>query len=88
MGRIPFSVLAVCAHPHGRVHSRTVTYKFKADDAGATFKCRLDKKGYRRCESPNKLHVTPGKHTFRIRATDRDGNVEAKPAKDNFKVIR
>jgi hypothetical protein len=75
-------------HPHGRTDDRRAIYRFEADDAGATFDCRLDKKSYKRCESPEKFHVKRGKHTFRIRATDGAGNGEEKPAKDAFRVIR
>jgi polyhydroxybutyrate depolymerase len=74
--------------PPKRTDARKVTYKFKADDAGATFECKLDHKGYKHCKSPDELHVKPGKHTFRIRATDAAGNEEEKPAKDKFRVTR
>ncbi|MDX6581900.1 MAG: polyhydroxybutyrate depolymerase [Solirubrobacterales bacterium] len=74
--------------PPNRTDAREVTYKFKADDAGATFACKLDHKGYKDCKSPDKLHVKPGQHTFRIRARDAAGNQEEKPAKDTFRVVR
>lgn len=74
-------------HPPGRTRDRTVKYGFKADDAGATFKCKLDKGNYKRCKSPKKLHVKTGKHTFSVWATDASGNRENKPAKDTFRVV-
>jgi len=74
-------------HPPSRTHDHTVKYEFKADDAGATFKCKLDKKDYKRCKSPDRVHVKTGKHTFSVQATDASGNKEKKPAKDTFRVI-
>jgi hypothetical protein len=70
------------------VHQHSLKYKFNADDAGATFECRVDDKDYKRCSSPKNIHVKSGKHTFRIQATDAAGNEEEKPAKDTFRVTR
>ena len=61
-------------------------FVFVADEP-ASFDCRLDKGDFKRCSSPKKLKVKPGKHTFRIRATDDDGgNVERPPVKYKWKV--
>ncbi len=53
----------------------------------ATFKCKLDHKGFKRCKSPDNVHVKPGRHTFQVRGHDASGNKEEKPAKDTFRVL-
>jgi hypothetical protein len=68
-----------------------VKVKFKSEQ-GATFKCKLDKAGYKPCTSPYaaKVKSKPGKgmkHKISIKATDPLGNV-SKPATVKFKVIR
>jgi hypothetical protein len=60
---------------------------FTADDPAATFECKLDKAGYKSCDSPFKKKVKHGKHKFQVRATDAAGNTEQTPAKAKWKVI-
>ncbi len=74
--------------PRNRSADKSPTFKFKADEPGATFKCKLDRKKYRRCKSPKTYrHLKPGRHKFKVKAIDADGNVDPTPAKDKFKVI-
>jgi len=47
-------------------------FVFEADEP-ASFKCSLDKKAFKGCASPKTVKVKPGKHSFKIRATDEDG---------------
>lgn len=66
----------------------TVKFKFRSDEAGSSFECKLDKKRWRGCSSPKKVkRLDAGKHTFKVRATDVAGNVDPRPAKDRFKVV-
>ena len=52
-------------------------FVFEADEP-ATFECALDKKAFKGCSSPKTVKVKPGKHTFKLRATDQDaGSVSA-----------
>jgi secreted trypsin-like serine protease len=62
-------------------------FKFKASEP-ATFRCKLDKKKFRKCSSPYKKKVAVGKHKFKVRATDSVGNRDASPAKFKWKVKR
>jgi hypothetical protein len=63
-------------------------FKFTADEP-ASFSCRLDKKDYKPCSSPKKVRVKPGKHVFKVRATDHDGgNRDRSAAKRRWKVKR
>ena len=66
---------------------RTATIKFKSNEAGATFQCKLDAGAWKACSSPktykNLAHRT---HTIRVRAVDQVGNVDASPAAKSFRV--
>jgi CSLREA domain-containing protein len=73
--------------PKAKSTSTTAKFKFKANEAGSTFQCKLDKGKFKNCRSP-KTHkkLKPGKHVFKVRATDKAGNV-GKPAKKKFTVL-
>jgi hypothetical protein len=74
--------------PKNRSHDTTPTYRFKATEAGSTFKCKIDHKKCRKCKSPKTYHgLDPGKHVFKVKAIDADGNVDKTPAKDKFKIL-
>ena len=65
-----------------------VRFKFRSSEKRSTFRCRLDKKKWRSCTSPKKYkHLDPGRHVFKVRATDTAGNVDPTPARAKFKVI-
>jgi hypothetical protein len=63
-------------------------FKFGSDEIGSTFKCKLDGKTFTPCRSPKTYkHLKPGKHVFKVRATDAAGNVDQTAAKRKFKVL-
>jgi hypothetical protein len=75
--------------PPKRTADRTPTFRFRADEARAKFQCKLDRRRFRLCRSPltaNRLSF--GQHTFRVRAIDREGNVDPTPATYRFRVSR
>jgi hypothetical protein len=73
--------------PH-RTHDRTPTFRFGSDEPGSTFQCKLDGKPYRTCHSPFTARMlSPGSHTFRVRARDDSGKLDPSPAVYAFKVI-
>jgi hypothetical protein len=75
--------------PANRSTDRTPTYKFKSTEAGSTFKCKIDRRRYKKCRSPKTLRgLDPGPHTFRVRATDKAGNTDRTPAKDRFTILK
>jgi hypothetical protein len=72
-----------------RTSKRKAKFKFIADEHGAKFECKLDKKPFKPCTSPKKVkHLKVGKHRFLVRATDAAGNTDPTPAKAGFKVVR
>jgi hypothetical protein len=74
--------------PRNRSTDDSPTFKFKSDEVGSTFKCKLDHKKFHKCTSPKTVHgVAAGKHTFKVEAIDADGNVDPTPAKDKFKIL-
>ena len=70
-------------------------FRFEADEAGASFECRLKgrraKKRLRRfddCEPPRRYRkLKPGRYKFAVRAIDAAGNVDPTPAKRKLKVL-
>ena len=58
------------------------TFTFAASPAadGDTFECAVDDAGFTPCTSPATVMRPDGPHTFRVRATDALGHVDATPA--------
>jgi hypothetical protein len=72
--------------PKAQTTSTTAKFKFKSNEAGSKFKCKLDKGKFKGCRSPKTYKkLKPGKHVFKVRATDKAGNV-GKPAKKKFTI--
>ena len=62
-----------------RIFSTSVTFKWNAP-AEMTFECSLDKERYQPCGEGRsgqwtRKNVPDGKHSFKVKATDNDGNV-------------
>ena len=66
---------------------RRVSFQFTSE-AGARFRCWLDRGPYKGCASPRAYHVTPGRHAFRVFAIDKAGNRDPSPALFEFRVKR
>jgi Ca2+-binding RTX toxin-like protein len=63
-------------------------FRFTANEGGASFRCKLDRKPYRPCVSPRVYMLAPGRHTVRIFAIDRAGNADRTPALLSLRVRR
>ncbi|MFL5872691.1 MAG: hypothetical protein ACJ75T_04325 [Solirubrobacterales bacterium] len=72
--------------PKSKSASTSAKFKFKSNEAGSTFQCKLDKGKFKSCKSPKTYKkLKPGKHVFKVRATDKAGNV-GKPATKKFTI--
>ncbi len=50
-----------------------VRFRFEAEGGASSFQCRLDKHKFRRCSSPQRYRVKPGRHSFRVVAVASGG---------------
>lgn len=71
-----------------RSRKTSATFGFSSNEAGSKYECKFDAKPYRPCTSPVHVRVKFGKHTFKVRAIDRAGNVDPTPASAPYRVIR
>ena len=67
-------------------YERKAKFRFASSEGQSSFKCKLDKKRWKKCRSPYELKVSPGKHLFKVRAIDRFGNADPTPARFSWRV--
>ncbi|MBI2890807.1 MAG: hypothetical protein HYY13_08475 [Nitrospirae bacterium] len=78
---------AIDSGPASATAQKEATFKFSSPDTTATFECELNSGGYRSCVSPLVLADLPeGANTFKVRAKDAVGNVDATPATKTWNV--
>ena len=65
---------------------RRVSFAFTASEPGSSFRCKLDRRPFRRCRSPRAYMVPPGPHAFHVYAIDRASNRDRTPAAFRFRV--
>ena len=63
-------------------------FRFSSDESGSSFRCKLDRKPYRRCFSPRAYLLASGRHIVRIFAVDPAGNADRTPALLSLRVRR
>jgi hypothetical protein len=76
----------ITKHPSKRTTDKDARFVFKASVDGARFKCSLDDGRFKSCDSPEKLRVGRGSHTFEVRARSQAGKKERKPASFSWTV--
>lgn len=78
--------------PAFKTKRRKVVFRFRdinGNGPGTVFKCKLDRRRWKRCRSPLRLKkLGRRKHVLRVKAIDAAGNRERRAAKRRFKVIR
>jgi Ca2+-binding RTX toxin-like protein len=67
---------------------RKVAFAFSSNEAGSSFRCKLDRRPSRRCRPPRAYFVAPGRHLFSVFAIDAAGNRDKSPAQFGFRVRR
>jgi hypothetical protein len=79
----------ITRHPAKRLDprrgSRRVAFGFRATGKAKRFKCKLDDRRFRACESPVRYHVRRGKHVFRVFAIGPSG-LRGRRASFHFRV--
>lgn len=71
-----------------RTTDPTPTFRFRSNEPGSRFRCKVDRKKFRRCRSPKTLaQQTLGEHVFKVKAIDRAGNVDRTPARLRFAIL-
>jgi hypothetical protein len=72
--------------PARSTYETRAKFRFASSEAQSSFQCKLDKGRWKACRNPYKHTVKPGKHIFKVRATDRFGNVDPTPARFGWQV--
>jgi len=68
---------------------RKATFSFASSEPGSRFVCKLDNRRFKSCASPKTYkRLASGAHTFRVKARDRAGNVDASPVVKRFRIRR
>ena len=70
----------ITSGPANPTRTTTASLGFVSSETGSTFECSLDGGVFASCVSPKNYTVANGSHTFRVRAKDVAGNVDATPA--------
>ncbi len=79
----------ITVKPAKRTGKRVARFAFVADEPGATFQCRLDRRSWRPCTTATTYQrLGAGRHVFRVRAVDAVGNVESAPAVWAWRIRR
>jgi len=77
--------------PAFKTKRRKVVFRFKdvkGSAPGTHFRCKLDRRKWRRCKSPLRLKkLKPRRHVLRVKAIDRAGNRQRRATKRRFRVI-
>lgn len=71
---------AITSGPPNISRGVSASFAFVSSETGSTFQCSLDGAAFSPCASPKSHSAPNGSHTFRVRATDAAGNVDATPA--------
>jgi hypothetical protein len=74
--------------PARETRSEAARFRFKASEPGSTYECSRDASPYRPCRSPKRIDgLRPGRHVFKVRATDAAGNTDPTTATYRWRVL-
>ena len=74
-------------HPWKRSRKRRARFTFTSNQPGSHFECKLDRRRFRPCKSPFVRRLTPGRHTFRLRAINGAGVPDLTPAVFRWRIL-
>jgi len=73
--------------PGSKLAQGKAKFTFRSSEAGSIFVCKLDKRKAKPCRSPKTYTgLKPGRHLFKVWATDKAGNEDPTPAKKRIRV--
>jgi subtilisin family serine protease len=79
----------ITAGPRNPTTARNATFRFGSSQAGSKFECRHMSGPWTACTSPRTYrNLAFGVHTFRVRAIDPSGNIDATPALRTWRINR
>ena len=76
--------------PASKTRARRPVFRFtdSTGQEGTSFKCKVDRRGWRSCGSPLKLkRLNLGQHVLQVKAFNAIGTAEPAPVKRKFKVV-
>ncbi len=76
--------------PASKTRTRNPVFRFadSTGQSGTRFRCRVDRKHWKRCSSPLRLkRLSRGKHVLRVLAVNAIGVAEPAPSTRRFKVV-
>jgi parallel beta-helix repeat protein len=77
----------ITAEPPATTTQTSASFSFSSSEAPSTFECSIDSAAFAACTSPKSYSgLASGTHTFRVRATDASGNVDATPASFSWNI--
>ncbi len=77
----------ITGHPPNQAGSHKATFRFTSNEPGSTFQCRHMNGPWQGCSSPKVYkNLNNGRHMFRVRAVDKNGNVDMTPAQDTWRI--
>lgn len=83
---------AFAKHPKKKVRIRgrsvKLTFRFRSNQSGVTFLCKVDNGAFRSCGAKLVHRFKPGKHVVRVKARNAAGLVDSSPAVFRFRVER
>lgn len=94
IGADEFGALLDCDPPETSIRGKRRTtkerarFRLRSDEAGSTFRCKLDRSRFRTCRPRYKTpKLDPGMHRLKVKATDAAGNEDPSAAVKRFRVI-
>jgi CSLREA domain-containing protein len=78
----------ITAGPSGSTADRAATFGYSSGEPGVGFECSLDEGPYVPCPASGKTYVdlSPGHHSFAVRARDAAGNPDPTPARREWDI--